>query len=140
MDADLLVNNAGVARFEQILETTAQAFAFQYGVNVRAVAMLSTAVARALVAAGKPGSFVHISSQSSTLPLADHLLYSSSKAAVDHMARIQAFELGPHGIRVNTVRPTVVLTELVRWSWDPDAGGAREDEGQHPAAPLRAAP
>ena len=41
---------------------------------------------------------------------------------------------------VNTVRPTVVLTELVRWSWDPDAGGAREDEGQHPAAPLRAAP
>ena len=117
---DLLVNNAGVARFEPILETTAKAFDFQYGVNVRAVAMLSTAVARALVAAGKPGSFVHISSQSSTLPLADHLLYSSSKAAVDHMARIQAFELGPHGIRVNTVRPTVVLTELVRRSWDPE--------------------
>ena len=38
---------------------------------------------------------------------------------VDHMARIQAFELGPYGIRVNTVRPTVVLTELVRKSWDP---------------------
>merc|ERR1719174_3250548 len=64
------------------------------------------------------GSVVHISSQSSTLPLADHLVYSSSKAAVDHMARIQALELGAHGIRVNTVRPTVVLTELAKKQWD----------------------
>jgi glycerol-3-phosphate dehydrogenase/NAD(P)-dependent dehydrogenase (short-subunit alcohol dehydrogenase family) len=116
---DLLVNCAGVARFEKIMETTKAAFDFQIGVNYRAVALLSDAVAHALVAANKPGSFVHISSQSSTLPLADHLVYSSSKAAVDHMARIQAFELGPLGIRVNTVRPTVVLTELVRKSWDP---------------------
>eukprot|EP00946_MAST-07B_sp_MAST-7B-sp1_P003140 g3140.t1 len=116
---DLLVNCAGVARFEKIMETTKAAFDFQIGVNYRAVALLSDAIANALVAANKPGSFVHISSQSSTLPLADHLVYSSSKAAVDHMARIQAFELGPLGIRVNTVRPTVVLTELVRKSWDP---------------------
>jgi len=40
---------------------------------------------------------------------------------VDHMARIQAFELGPFGIRVNTVRPTVVLTKLALEQWDEKA-------------------
>lgn len=99
------------------METTKAALDFQINVNYRALVLLTDAVAKALVAANKPGSVVHISSQSSTLPLADHLVYSSSKAAVDHVARIQAFELGPCGIRVNTVRPTVVLTELVRNSW-----------------------
>jgi NAD(P)-dependent dehydrogenase (short-subunit alcohol dehydrogenase family) len=62
---------------------------------------------------------VHVSSQSSTLPIEDHLVYSSSKAAVDHVARIQAMEWGKSGVRVNTVRPTVVLTELARQAWEP---------------------
>merc|ERR1719482_1554188 len=66
-----------------------------------------------------PGSVVHISSQSSTLALKDHLVYSSSKAALDHAMRIQALELGPKGIRVNTVRPTVVMTPLAQKAWDP---------------------
>ena len=45
---------------------------------------------------------------------------SSSKAAVDHVARIQALEWGQHGVRVNSVRPTVVLTELAKKAWDAD--------------------
>ena len=48
------------------------------------------------------------------------LVYSSSKAALDHAARIQALELGPHQIRVNTVRPTVVLTKLALENWAED--------------------
>jgi NAD(P)-dependent dehydrogenase (short-subunit alcohol dehydrogenase family) len=46
------------------------------------------------------------------------------------MARIQALELGPAGIRVNTVRPTVVLTKLALEAWDPAAlevKGGREE-------------
>lgn len=116
---DCLVNNAGVAKFEPFFSTSKEAFDLQYNVNVRAVAMLSMVVAQALKEAKKPGGIVHISSQSSTLPLDDHLVYSSSKAAVDHMARIQAFELGKFGIRVNTVRPTVVMTDLALKAWDP---------------------
>ena len=65
------------------------------------------------------GSIVHISSQSSTLAIKEHLVYSSGKAAVDHVGRIQALEFGEHGLRVNTVRPTVVLTELAVKVWDP---------------------
>ena len=66
----------------------------------------------------KGGAIVNISSQSSGLSLKDHLVYSSTKASVDHVTRITAFELGRFGIRVNSVRPTVVMSELVRKNWD----------------------
>jgi NAD(P)-dependent dehydrogenase (short-subunit alcohol dehydrogenase family) len=115
---DLLVNCAGVAKFEPFFDTTPKAFDLQMGINVKALFYLTQLVTQRMVEAKVAGSVVHISSQSSTLPLADHLIYSSSKATVDHMARIQAFELGPHGIRVNTVRPTVVLTKLALEQWD----------------------
>ena len=115
---DLLVNCAGVAKFQPFFETTPEAFDLQVGVNVKALFYLTQLVTKKMVDNNIQGSVVHISSQSSTLPLADHLIYSSSKATVDHMARIQAFELGPHGIRVNTIRPTVVLTKLALEQWD----------------------
>ena len=47
-------------------------------------------------------------------------MYSSSKAALEHVSRIQALELAEYGIRVNTVKPTVVLTELALKAWDPE--------------------
>ena len=119
---DLLVNCAGIAKFQPFFETTPEAFDLQVGVNVRALFYLTQLVTKAMVDHRvKGGAVVHISSQSSTLPLADHLVYSSSKATVDHMARIQALELGPYGIRVNTIRPTVVLTKLALEQWDADA-------------------
>ena len=120
----LLVNNAGIAQFrpeDEAPEVLAKDFDLLFGINVKALFLLTQRVTRALVDAGKTGAVVHISSQSSTLALTEHLIYSSGKAAVDHAARIHALELGKHGIRVNTVRPTVVLTALAREHWKPDA-------------------
>ena len=99
--------------------TSVGQFDRQYAVNVKPAVFLTQIVANDLVARGLGGSVVIVSSQSSTLALEDHLVYSSSKAAVDHVARIQALEYGKHAIRVNTVRPTVVLTPLARAQWDP---------------------
>lgn len=109
-----LVNCAGIAKFETVFETTVSEFDRQYGVNVKPCIYLTQVVAERLVKHDPPltGSVVHISSQSSTLAIKEHLVYSSGKAAVDHVGRIQALEFGEHGLRVNTVRPTVVLTEL----------------------------
>ena len=143
----LLVNCAGVAKFEPYLETQESEFLRQYSINLKPCIFLTQEIAKTLIERGLPGSVVHISSQSSTLPILDHLIYSSSKAAVDHAMRIQAFELGKHGIRVNTVRPTVVLTELVTKAWDPEklaamkaqvplARLARPDEVAHAVAWL----
>ena len=100
-------------------EVLARDFDLLYGVNVKALFLLTQRVTRALVDAGQGGAVVHVSSQSSTLALTEHLVYSTSKAAVDHAARIQALELGKHGIRVNTVCGEGV------WGW----GGGRGGEG-----------
>lgn len=51
----------------------------------------------------------------------DHVAYAASKGAVDSMTQVMALELGPHGIRVNAINPTVVMTELGRRAWaDPE--------------------
>lgn len=47
----------------------------------------------------------------------DHTAYCASKSAVDSMTRVMALELGPYGIRVNTVNPTVILTDMGRKVW-----------------------
>merc|ERR1712159_373333 len=99
----------GIAAFQPFFETSTEKFDLQYNINVKPVFYLTQTIAAGLKDEGLPGSIVHISSQSATIPLDDHLVYSSSKAAVDHLARIQALELGKYNIRVNTVRPTVCL-------------------------------
>ena len=114
----LLVNCAGVARFEPYFETSEAAFDLQYAVNIKPSVFLTQHFASAVADAGGGGAVVHVSSQSSNIALKDHLAYSSSKAALDHITRIQALELGAHGIRVNAVRPTVVLTPLAIENWD----------------------
>ena len=118
--ARYVVHCAGIAKFEPVLDTSPAEFDRQYGVNVKPAIFVTQIVAGDLVAKGLSGSVVHVSSQSSTLALEDHLVYSSSKAAVDHVARIQALEYGKHGIRVNTVNPTVVMTELAKKQWPAD--------------------
>ena len=116
----LVVNCAGVAVFEPIFETSSRAFDLQYNVNVKSLIRVTNVLAMEMVKRGVQGSIVNISSQSSGLSLKDHLVYSSTKASVDHVTRITAFELGPFGVRVNSVRPTVVMSELVRQNWDKD--------------------
>jgi NAD-dependent glycerol-3-phosphate dehydrogenase len=113
----LIVNCAGIAAFQPFFETDVASFDRTYAVNTRAVVFLTQIIAQQLVAVKLPGSVVHISSQSSTLALTEHIVYSSSKAALDHIARIQALELGKMNIRVNVVRPTVVLTQLALQNW-----------------------
>lgn len=114
----LFVNTAGVAKFEPYFETQEQEYERQYSINVKPGIFITQAVTKVLKEEGLQGSVVHVSSQSSTLALKDHIVYSSGKAALDHIMRIQALELGPYKIRVNAVRPTVVMTPLALNAWD----------------------
>jgi len=118
---DLLVNNAGVSRLASFLETTPADFQEVMAVNVQATMVVSQVVAKGLIARGVKGAIVNVSSQGSIMAIPEHTAYCCSKAAVDHLTRMMALELGPHGIRVNAVNPTVVLTTMGRMAWSDPA-------------------
>lgn len=67
------------------------------------------------------GSIVSLSSCAGQRAFQDHVLYSGSKSAVDGFTRVLALELGPRNIRVNSVCPTAVMTQMGRRAWaDPE--------------------
>ena len=123
-DIDLLVNNAGIAVLQPFLDTSPDAFDRTMAVNVRAAMIVAQVVARGLIRRGVPGAIVNVSSQSSVVGLPDHAAYCASKGALDQLTRVMAIELGPHGIRTNSVNPTVVLTPMGKRAWsDPAKSG-----------------
>lgn len=113
----LLVNNAGVSIPQPFLETTAEAFDKTLAVNVRAAMIVSQVVARQMIERDEGGAIVNLSSQASTVALADHTAYCASKGALDQLTRVMALELGSHNIRVNCINPTVTLTPMGKMAW-----------------------
>ena len=116
-DVDLLVNNAGISIPQSFFDTDVDAFDQTLAVNVRAPLIISQVVAAQLIARGQGGAIVNVSSQASKLGLRDHAAYCASKGALDQLTRVMALELGPHGIRVNAVNPTVTLTPMAEMAW-----------------------
>ncbi|MBL7261136.1 SDR family oxidoreductase [Paractinoplanes lichenicola] len=86
-------------------------------VNARGAFLVTKYAARTMIAAGRGGSIVNVSSQAAVVALTGHMAYGASKAALDSMTRVAALELGPHNIRVNSVNPTVVMTPMSASYW-----------------------
>lgn len=93
-------------------------------INARGSLLVIKYAARTLIRLGEGGSIVNVSSQASLVALTSHVSYGSSKAALDNITRVSALELGRFGIRVNSVNPTVVMTDMSNFYWGrPDIGG-----------------
>ncbi|XP_076305659.1 L-xylulose reductase-like isoform X3 [Tachypleus tridentatus] len=114
---DLLVNNAGVSRCQSLGDITADAIDMTFSVNVKAVINVTQIVSGIMKKQGRGGSIVNISSQAGMVALLDHCVYCSTKGALDQLTRCMALELGPYQIRVNSVSPTVVMTEMAKVAW-----------------------
>jgi L-xylulose reductase len=114
---DLLVNNAGISILRPVLETTTDDVETVLRVNTLAPLALAQVVAAELIRRGAGGAIVNVSSNAATLGLRDHAAYCASKAALDALTRVLARELGPHGIRVNSVNPAVTLTPMGTRVW-----------------------
>ncbi|AVB21309.1 MULTISPECIES: SDR family oxidoreductase [Pseudomonas syringae group] len=112
-----LVNCAGISALESAHEITAQSFDRVMAVNARAAALIASRIASVMIEARVCGSIVNLSSQASLVALEEHLAYCASKAAMDAMTRVQCAEWGRHGIRVNSVNPTVTLTPMAEQAW-----------------------
>ncbi len=123
---DLLVNCAGTTALEPFLDLSLDTFERIMTVNLKAPIVVAQEYARQRVAAKKPGAIVNVSSDASFLGVIDHTAYCASKGALDAASRVMANELGRHNIRVNTVNPTVTLTDMGRLAWsDPERSGPR---------------
>ncbi|GAA0319414.1 SDR family NAD(P)-dependent oxidoreductase [Streptomyces polychromogenes] len=108
---DILVNNAGVTRFiplDDLEAADAKAWREIFDVNVIGAWQMITAAVPHLRASGA-GSVVNISSVSATRALGSSVPYAVSKAAVNHMTRLLASQLGP-SVRVNAVAPGLIDT------------------------------
>jgi len=109
---DILVNSAGLARHAPALDTTAADYDAAMALNLRAAYFLTREVARGLIAAGKPGSLINISSQMGHVGGPDRAVYCATKHALEGMTKAMALEWAAHGIRVNTICPTFIRTPL----------------------------
>lgn len=109
---DVLVNSAGLARHGPALETTPADYDSVMDLNLRAAYFLTRAVARGLIAAGRPGSLINISSQMGHVGGPDRAVYCATKHALEGMTKAMALEWGAHGVRVNTLCPTFIRTPL----------------------------
>ena len=94
------------------MTTSAEDFDAVTNLNLRAAYFLTRAVAQGLIAAGKPGSLINVSSQMGHVGGIDRAVYCATKHALEGMTKAMAIEWGPHGIRVNTLCPTFIRTPL----------------------------
>jgi NAD(P)-dependent dehydrogenase (short-subunit alcohol dehydrogenase family) len=118
---DGLVNCAGVSILDDVLDVKAKDLEQIMATNVTASAVVAREAARHMIANGRQGSIVNVSSQAAMAALPGHLGYCASKAAMDAMTRVLCLELGPKGIRVNSVNPTVTLTPMAERAWSDPA-------------------
>lgn len=118
---DLLVNNAGTTELASFLDTSVEIFDHLMAVNARAAMIVAQECARSMIDRGVKGAIVNVSSLASEIGIPDHTAYSASKGAMDAMTRVMAKELGPHGIRVNTINPIVTLTAMAIKAWSDEA-------------------
>ena len=118
---NVLVNNAGTNRPQTFLEVTREAFDEVMRINVTGAFFVAQTVAAKMAAAGGGGSIINMSSQMGHVGGARRTVYCTSKHAMEGMTKAMAIDLAPHGIRVNTVCPTFILTPMTAGFLDDEA-------------------
>lgn len=106
----LLVNNAGRALLRPAVDVSPAEWDDVIGTNLKGAFFLTQLFGRACIAGGRPGAVVNIASTHGMTGIADRMVYGISKAGLIQMARMLAIEWAGHGIRINAVAPTTVMT------------------------------
>jgi 3-oxoacyl-[acyl-carrier protein] reductase len=112
---DVLVNNAGAASVEPLLEITEEEWDKVFAVNVKGLMFTLQAAARHMSRNGG-GRIINVTSPASRMALPNYTAYAASKAAVDSITRAAAVALGRFGINVNSVAPGRMDTDMQRWT------------------------
>jgi 2-deoxy-D-gluconate 3-dehydrogenase len=120
---DILVNNAGVNHPAPALRVTEVQWDAIVDTNLKGTFFLTRALAREWVEHHVEGTVVNIGSQAGTVGIEERVVYCATKGGLDQMTKVLALEWARNGIRVNTVAPTFVRTDLTAATLDrPDLG------------------
>jgi NAD(P)-dependent dehydrogenase (short-subunit alcohol dehydrogenase family) len=114
---DVLINNAGAYPLCSLLDMSETEFDQVIADNLRSAHLCTQAAARAMIARHCPGAIVNIASIEAANPAPGHSHYNAAKAAVVMYTRSAALELGPRGIRVNSVSPGLIWREGLERAW-----------------------
>lgn len=124
---DVWVSNAGISKMQRFVDISPADLARNFGVNTYGVFYCGQSAARAMIALGTPGRIVNTASMAAKQGGVPYLAdYVASKFAVLGLTQAMAFELAPHGIRVNCVCPGFVSTAMQtrELAWEAELRGA----------------
>lgn len=116
-DVEILVNNAGIFPGAALVDQDVDSFESSFDVNVRAPYFLTAALVPGMVSRGS-GSIVNVSTMAAAVGMPGLSTYAATKAALESLTRTWAAELGPAGVRVNTVAPGPTATETFTTTMD----------------------
>jgi len=106
---DVVVNNAGIYPFGGLFDTPPEMWDRIMAVNLRAPFLITQALAEAMIAAKRGGSFIFVGSGAGQVLRTNGLAYCTSKRGLEWLMKGIALELAPHGIRANLVAPGLAL-------------------------------
>ena len=119
---DILVNNAGIAVTKPMLEHTEEDWNSVLDTNLKGVWLMAQEVARRMVHREQGGSIINIASVLGERGIAQLPGYCASKGGIINLTRAMAVELAPYGIRVNTIAPGYIETDMNREFFATQAG------------------
>jgi NAD(P)-dependent dehydrogenase (short-subunit alcohol dehydrogenase family) len=122
---DVLVNNAGIIRTGDFLDLSEADFDAVVRVNLKGAFLVGQAAARAMVAGGRGGAIVNMSSVNAVLAIPNQVPYAVSKGGLNQLTKVMALSLADHGIRVNGIGPGSIMTDLLKVVMDDEAARRR---------------
>ncbi len=114
---DVLVNNAGICPFVEVMEMTPETWQKTLDVNVTGAFHCTQVVGRKMIERGQGGRVVFITSLAENVTSSAQVDYGASKAGLRMTMVGFAIALGPHGITCNAVAPGMILTPMTEWHW-----------------------
>jgi len=114
---DILINNAGISQTKLFTDITDEDWQNMIGTNLNSVFYMSQEVAKNMIH-NKKGCIINISSIWGLVGSSCEVHYSVAKAGVDAMTKALAKELGPSGIRINSIAPGIIDTDMNKYLTD----------------------
>jgi len=120
---DILVNSAGIVALAPAAELTQDAWESTINVNLSGTFFMCQSVGRRMLEAGN-GKIINLASQAGSVAIDQHVAYCTSKFGVIGLTKVLALEWAGGGVTVNSISPTIVLTELGKKAWAGEKGEA----------------